>query len=483
MGFSQERLAEEARVPRKTIYNAETYGNVGARTVEKLATVFGVPVETMLDRDQATAEAVFLASQVSRLAEDAREAFFRALDNVAGRHKLSVQPQARPSVDIASDQLAPPHSESSRASIERAAEAEQFAAEQVPALLRLPRSEWYRRIEEEPRYQSVASCWTMIKEADRMSEERPRVALEYYLLAISVAERPGSASSCHELRVAAWKNYAWTLRKLGEYPQAQVALDTAEAFAKLCADDGKLLARVKLSRAILFTTMQCFDQAVLLVRETQATFTQLNDAAGYEMAIEQEAVILLDRNEGSAASVLLERLATEGVDDETKARRFYNLAKAYTLTGQLSAAKMHLERARVVHEKLGWTHLLHKDAWALGSIKAKVGDVDGALESFERASDGFRELEDADSAIRVDLDRCEIEIESGRQNGKTFDRLRAAASYAIEKRLPQSECRALLFLQRLGRATEATHIRYVKDFIEDLERHPHREFVPPELAA
>jgi tetratricopeptide (TPR) repeat protein/DNA-binding XRE family transcriptional regulator len=479
MGFAQEKLAEEARLPRKTIYNTEKFGNAGTRTIEKLARVFGVPASTMLEEDPETAEAVFLAKQVDRLSARAKQTFFHSMTNQ--RSAPDLERAATPT------QLFRKRSVSSTGEVAHQTAGEgQHPSEAVSALFRLPESRWQGRLEEDPRLFSVASAFAMLAHAEGMMETEPRVAITCYRLVLFVVEAIAKTDpiSVHELRASAWKSLGWTLRKIGDYKEAATALDQAEAAARLCANGESMLARVKLTRAILLTTTERSHEALVLVNEARATFEAIHDLERYDMAIEQEAVILLSRHDGARAIPILKRLLNKSTDEPTKARRYYNLAIASELADDLVSARKYLKKAASLAAKLGWTHALCKNRWALGRILAKAGDVDDALTTLECASAEFRALDDADSAVRVDLDRCAFEIENGRHNEEeTFDRLRAITSYAIEKRLPQSECRALLFLQQLGRAAKPAHIRYVNDFIHDLAKHPHREFVAPELAA
>jgi tetratricopeptide (TPR) repeat protein/DNA-binding XRE family transcriptional regulator len=475
MGWSQETLAAEAALRRKTIHNIEKHGRAGSRTIAKLARAFDVPVETMTELDESAAHAVFLAARVSRLGATGRDVFFRELRGRIGHFDEA---------DVLSTSSRTGAGASSVNELSDAVSDEQFASEPIPDFFRFPRSEWRRRFEEEPRYRTITFARQLLTEADRVTFEDPRVAIDYYRFALSVIDDIGATlPSHHELRVTAWKNLAWALRCVGDYKEAEAALDTAEEAAAWCSDRDRQLARLKLSRAILLGAMQRLDEAVALAREAGVLLSRLNDAAGYEMALEEEAVLLLNKNDGSGALAILERLPIDDTDDETKARRLTNLAIAFGETGALAEAQIYLERALAHHQMLGWQHLLVRDRWVLGGIQAKRGDIDGALATLDRAAEEFRAMEDADSAVRVDLERCEIEIEHGRADSSTFDRLRAASAYAIEKRLPQSACRALLFLQRLGRAANVRHIRYVKDFIRNLDQHPHREFVPPQRAA
>lgn len=477
MGYAQDRLADEAGLPRKTIYNTERYGMAGTRTLEKLARVFGVSAATMLESDPETAEAVFLARRVDRLSERAKETFFRSVQSKgAGR-------DAQPAEGVAASPLREPKTVTSTLAPSDADR--QFAAEQVSELFRLPQSQWELRLQQEPRFLSVACAWEMLAQGERMNRIHPGKAMDIYRLALKVIEDIAAVlpEPPHELHATVWKNIAWTLRSFGEYAEAEAALDTAEQCARACADRGSMLARVKLSRAIHLTSLERWDEALQLVTESRATFRAIEDSARYAMTFDQEANILLYRQDGATAIPILKRLMKETVDDETRARRSLNLAIAYELAGDLKSALSTLKKAQALHKSLGWTHELTKDRWALGRILAKAGAIDEALETLEQASLEFREMGDADNVVAVDLERCAIEIENECHGEATFTRLRAVASYAIEKRLPQSECRALLFLQQLGPSAKLVHIRYVKDFIADLPRHPHREFFPPELAA
>ena len=479
MGFGQERLAEEAGLPRKTIYNTETHGSAGTRTLEKLARVFGVSVATLMEPDMETADAVFLAKQVDRLSERAKQAFFRSLaDGTA-------EPQGRP-FDASRLRTSRPTLVHALTGASADTDADrQLVSEPIAELFRLPESEWAKRLEAEPRLMSVAAAWEMVAQGDTMSRVNARVAASRYKLALRVIEDLAAVlpEPPHELRATAWKGIAWNLRSVGEYIEAEAALDQAEHSARFCSDRGGMLARVKLTRAIVLTTMERLDEALPLVHESREVFREIDDRLRYSMALEQEAIILLKRDEAARAVPIFKRLLKEAPDDETRAVRLGTLAAAYERAGDFASARKTLKKALAVHTALGWTHVLRNDQWLLGKILAKTGDVDGGLKMLDRASEQSQLLDDADSAVRIDLDRCQIEIENDRQTESTYDRLRAIAAYAIDKRLPQSECRALLFLQQLGRTAKPAHIVYVKDFIANLARHPHREFVPPELAA
>ncbi|HEV7767949.1 MAG TPA: helix-turn-helix domain-containing protein [Thermoanaerobaculia bacterium] len=464
MGLAQERLAEEAGLPRKTIYNTEKHGNVGTRTLEKLARVFGVPVATMLESDPETADAIFLARQVDRLSHSAKQTFYRSVEP-----RPVHLPAARPDVGVATPtDIAP-----------RPAPAD------VAALFQLPASEWRKRLQEEPSFFSVPSAWAMVAAAERKHRVDIREAVSRYRLALEVIEdiAPRLPQPPHELRAMVWKNIGWCLRSVGEYAEAGAALNAAEQSARFCADQGSMLARVTLTRAILLTNMERMDEALPLVHESREVFEKLGDQVRWEMTLEQEAIIRGKGRDPAGAVQILKRLLEQETDPETRACRYANLTVAFEMAGDLKSAREALEKAQALHEQLGWKLQLRTGTWHLGRILAKAGDIDEGLKLLDQASEESRLVDDPDTVVRIDLDRCGIEIGENRQTDATYERLRVIAAYAIEKRLPISQCRALLFLQELGRAANPDHIRYVNDFIQDLARNPHREFVPPELAA
>ena len=70
---------------------------------------------------------------------------------------------------------------------------------------------------------------------------------------------------------------------------------------------------------------------------------------------------------------------SEAADEETTARRYYNLAAACELADELTRAKIYLEKAASIHEKLGWWQMLCRDRWILGKILAKSKNIDAGL--------------------------------------------------------------------------------------------------------
>lgn len=85
MGLSQGKLATEAGLPRKTVYNTEKHGRGEAQTVEKLARVFGVSVATMYELDLEVVEVHFLANQIDKLTADGFDRLSRVSRTLANR--------------------------------------------------------------------------------------------------------------------------------------------------------------------------------------------------------------------------------------------------------------------------------------------------------------------------------------------------------------------------------------------------------------
>lgn len=418
LGLSQETLAEDAGLSRKTIYNAETFGTAAPRTIEKLASVFGVPVTAMIEPDEESALAIFMGMQGDRLSPHAQDMFFRTVRKAAERTQ--------------------------QRSIDRALVCD---AAQVLALFALPESRWYGKVHEDPRLLSEAAATEMLTQSESMNAVNGRVAVSRFRFTLRVIEeiRPEPP---HELRALGWKGIAWNLRSLGDYSEALAALDAAERSAELCTDRKSMLARIKLTRAIVWTTMERWDESLDLVRESRRTFREIGDEMRAVMADEQEAIVLMKLGRAMSATRILKRLLREPADDATLARRYTNLAGALDLAGDIVAARRMLKKAIALHQKLGWKQRLTMDAWMLGRLQVKEGGVEKGLVLLARVSAKSRQLDDPDTAIRVDLDRCEIEIKHRLHTAETFDRLRSVATYATENGLADSERRARVLLSR-----------------------------------
>lgn len=372
-----------------------------------------------------------------------------------------------------------------RAVLERKQREEQFAKAFVAELLSSSPESWNAALLANSAAASVPVAWAILAEADRLCDEHPQDAVAMYEFAVTVAEHVGTvrAIPCHELRVAAWKDLAWVLRRVGEYERATFALDQAEQAADRCADREAMRARVTLARSILLTSMQRLDEALPLLRRARATFLMVGDLDRYEMTLEQEANVLLSRKDGHAAVAILKKLVSEPTDEATKARRFANLAHAFELAGALDTARTYLRKACAIHKKQGATFLRLHDAWTMGRILAKAGAIDRSISLLRFVATGMRNLDDHDTTIMVELNLGEIEVEHQRATAATFHRLREVADYAASKCLPAAELRALSYLEQLGATVRSSQIRYVREFIAALGRNPDREFVPPLVAA
>jgi tetratricopeptide (TPR) repeat protein len=328
-----------------------------------------------------------------------------------------------------------------------------------------------------------ALAWAMMDEANRLRLRAPSDALvwlEHACLVADGAARWGTVLA-HELRVEAWKNYAWLLAYLGEYARAEDALDWADDAANQCADRRHMEAIVQLMRSILLSQMERWSEALPIAVVARQTFATLGDEDRRVKSVEQEALIRMKSGDAPGAVALLSGIVDLSADDMTRARWYSNIADALQMVGAIWVASDYLYKARQIHSRLNATTNLHHNTWVLARIMASASRLDESFRHFGDASGGFRALGAIDHAIRVDLDWSEAEIDHGAATSATYDRLRLAATYAIEKQLPVAKCRALEFLQMLGRDATVQHVRYVREFLERFASNPHTQFSPPEM--
>jgi len=371
--------------------------------------------------------------------------------------------------------------------VRRFEEIRAFAERGVSALLDLSDEERYTTVSADDAYFTAEVAWKLLDAAYRIRRDSPHDSIPLLRLAAFVADgvvnkrRLGNYAAC---QVSAWKELAYTYGTIGEYKDADAALARAAAAAMNCTEPERasMIARVTLQRGILMTTMRQFTTAMDLVDLAYAAFRRLGDSDRAEMALECRANIFMHQQNGAAAADTLRRLVFAEGDDATKARRYQNFAYALELSGNLAAAAIYIRVAIDLHKKLKATYFIHKDRWTLGRILDKAGRIMEAFAELNCARD-FMLTADPHGAVMIDLDICEIQIRRELATESTYDRLRSIANFAIEKKLPEAACKALLFLQRRGAAVALRDVKLVRQFIAELHEHPHREFVEPEVAA
>ena len=383
-------------------------------------------------------------------------------------------------VDV-SEYVAPTHGAGHGDAVEKiraaAIEAESRARESRDLLLGLPaRERFAATIRSGESMISAALGWLLLDAAETHIFTEPREALQIYDLTTYIAD---AATLASELRVETWKNYAWLLAYLGEYARAEDAIFWAEDNAEQCVDRRHMLAIVHLTRGIILSQMERWREALPIVTATRKDFRELGDVDREVKASEQEANILMRLGDVGGAVAILSKVVELPADDLTRARRYGNIAHALELVGAYWSATEFLARSSEIHARVGAMLMVYRDTWEMARILAQTERLDEAGEKFSVASDGFRSLDAVDSAIRVDLDRSEFELEKRIANDATYDRLRAVATYAVEKGLPIAQCRALAYLRDLGRTAKLPHVRHVRSFILRHATHPNIEFRQP----
>lgn len=378
--------------------------------------------------------------------------------------------------------LPPPDAiESARQILMRDAMSRERASEDSAWLIGLPASARIKEIVRNREKITAALAWNLKEEADSLRFTAPRQALPLYELAAFIADAAAARGVLlsHELRAEVWKNYAWLLADEGHFEEAESAIEWADDAAQQCSPSRHVRAIVALTRGIVLSHMQRWRDALPIVTAARQTFAELGDEERRLKAVEQEANILMKIGDLGGAIYRLSQIVELDSDDATRARRFLNIGYALENAGATWPAGEYLARAKAIYARINQPTMMWRVEWGLARILAKANRLEEACERYEAASHGFRSLGSTDSAVRLDLDWSECEVENRIANETTYERLRGVAVYAVEKRLPVAQCSALEYLKDLGRNVDIWHIRHVREFIDAPTGEPFRP--PKEL--
>ena len=349
----------------------------------------------------------------------------------------------------------------------------------VGGLLRTtPAAEW-SSLANASELRNSAAVEQLIEEVRNRVERTPAEALTLANVATSIADALPAASYpaivLAQVRAAAWKERANTLRYLSRYEEAFSAIDTAEqqlhGFSAATFDR----AVVHLVKAMILHHMGEDEVANALLRECRRVFSDHGDTKMLLTAGMIEGGILYEQGRSSDAQAVWSELlgaARQFHDgDCVIARLENNLGNCAMDVGNFRHANIHFSNAVASFNDAGASLEATRAMWGAGLMFIAKGQINTGLGYLRNARRAFIDADLAEDAALCGLKIVETLVQRG-DNTEAADLAHQIASDVAAARLPQATVTAfeqLDDLLREGGSDLVMHVQNVRVFIESLQ--------------
>lgn len=339
------------------------------------------------------------------------------------------------------------------------------------------------RIDDDPRFHTLAVIRLLCKVANGMHERQPQFGLVLADTALSIAARlpqPMKARSAWYVGTA-WKERANALRYLGRFKDAEEALDRGgEAFESDEHVEPFDLAIVEYVRATLYCQMERFDEVVTLARSAAATFHVYGDTRRYLSALLVEGLGYYNGDRDMEAAVIMERVATmarSAGETDILARALGNAANSYTRLHEYSKATAYYADAISVIDDLELPTESARLNWAMAALKVEQGEYGEGLTGLEHSRIQLRQLGMVNDAALATLDLV-AGLLAAEQPERVPELCRVISLTFSSEGMMRSAKKALAYLTEAVSSGNATPeaVRHVRAFLEHLPERPHEEF-------
>jgi tetratricopeptide (TPR) repeat protein len=339
------------------------------------------------------------------------------------------------------------------------------------------------RIDEDPRFYTLAVIRLLCKVANGMHERQPQFGLVLADTALSIAGKlpePLKARSAWYAGTA-WKERANALRYVGRFKDAEEALDrAAETFERDDHVEPFDLATVAYVRATLYCQMDRFDDAIDFARSAAGTFHVYGDTRRYLSALLAEAGGYYSAVRDRDAVSLLERIVTlarSAHETGILARALSNAANSYTRLGEHAKATTYYADAISVMDELDLPTESARLLWAKAALHIEQGEYANGLIGLERSRMQLRQLGMANDAALATLDLV-AGLLAADQPESVPDLCRGITMTFSSEGMMRNAKKALAYLSEavsVGQVTQE-EVRHVRAFLEHLPEHPNEEF-------
>jgi len=339
------------------------------------------------------------------------------------------------------------------------------------------------RIDDDPRFYTLAVIRLLSKVANGMHERQPQFGLVLADTALNIAEKlPANLQAQSAWYVGtAWKERANALRYLGRFKEADEALDRAEeAFESDDHVEPFDLAIVQYVRATLYCQMERFEEVVALGQSAAETFHLYGDTRRYLSALLVEGLGYYNAGRDRESVEIMERvaaLATNAGEIDLLGRALLNAANSYMRLRDFGKATVYYADAISVMDALDLPTELARLHWSLGTLKIEQGDYDEGLVGLERSRIQLQQLGMANDAALVTLDLV-AGLLAAEKPERVPELCRAITLTFSSEGMMRNAKKALAYLTEAVTSGDATPeaVRHVRAFLEHLPEHPNEEF-------
>ena len=339
------------------------------------------------------------------------------------------------------------------------------------------------RIDDDPRFYTLAVMRLLSKVANGMHERQPQFGLVLADTALTIAEKlPSSLQAQSAWYVGtAWKERAIALRCVGRFKDAEEALDRAEeAFESEDHMEPFDLAIVGYVRATVYCEIERFDDAALLAREAAAIFEQYGDKQRYLSARVAEAGSFYCADRYAEAVPIFEAVGVEALASREmwmRAVALANAASCYTRLGSFEKAFAYYADALAVVTNLDVPAERARILWALAALKVESGQFEEGLPELEHAHMQLVSFGLMNDAALAKLDLIAALIAVGDVD-RVPDLCRSVAATFAAEGLSRNARKALAYLSETVGSGHAVPeaVRHVRTYLSRLSIHPQEEF-------
>ncbi|HEY6670300.1 MAG TPA: tetratricopeptide repeat protein [Methyloceanibacter sp.] len=339
------------------------------------------------------------------------------------------------------------------------------------------------RIDDDPRFHTLAVIRQLCKVANGMHERQPQFGLVLADTALSIAGKlPESLKSRSAWYVGtSWKERANALRYLGRFKDAEEALERAEtAFQSDEHVEEFDLAIVAYVRATVCCEMERFEEAAQLARDAAVVFRVYGDKQRYLSARAAEASSFYCVDRYAEALPLFESVALDArAAKETRmlAVALANAASCYTRLGGFEKAFTYYAEALAVVTNLDVPTERARILWAIAALKVESGQYDEGVPELDLAHTQLASFGLMNDAALAKLDLIAGLIAIG-DTDRVPELCRSVAATFAAEGLSRNARKALAYLnETVGSGNAAPDaVRHVRAYLARLAVHPREEF-------